>query len=150
MTLDQLRYFQAVCKYNSVSRASENLNISQPSVSNAISKLEAEFGTMLFTRQNKRLTLTKEGATLLELANDLLLHTDHAMQTMTSSPSGLSVDVGMPTTRSGCRVTSQILCSAQAMVSRESRTSAPPMPLSTTLSPRQCAPTTRLVSLELC
>ena len=51
MTLDQLRYFQAVCKYKSVSNASKYLNISQPSVSNAISKLENEFGIMLFVRQ---------------------------------------------------------------------------------------------------
>lgn len=96
MTLDQLRYFQAVCKFNSVSRASEYLNISQPSVSNAISKLENEFGTMLFTRQNKRLTLTKEGATLLELANDLLLHTDHAMQTMKELSDNKVLNLGIP------------------------------------------------------
>ena len=40
MTLDQLRYFSAVCKYGSVSQGAESLNISQPSVSNAIANLE--------------------------------------------------------------------------------------------------------------
>lgn len=96
MTLDQLRYFQAVCKYNSVSRASENLNISQPSVSSAINKLEAEFGTLLFTRQNKRLILTKEGVTLLELANDLLLNADHALQTMKELSDNKVLNLGIP------------------------------------------------------
>lgn len=96
MTLDQLRYFQAVCKYNSVSRASEHLNISQPSVSNAISKLEAEFGTMLFTRQNKRLILTKEGIMLLELANNLLLNADHALQTMKELSDNKTLNLGVP------------------------------------------------------
>ena len=54
MTIDQLRYFQAVCKYNGISRAAEALNISQPSVSNAIAKLEKEFGVELFQRKNSR------------------------------------------------------------------------------------------------
>lgn len=96
MTLDQLRYFQAVCKYNSVSRASEHLNISQPSVSNAISKLEAEFETVLFTRQNKRLTLTKEGTILLELTNDLLSNTDHTIQTMKELSDKKVLNLGIP------------------------------------------------------
>ena len=47
MTLDQLRYFTAVCKYGSVSRGAESLSISQPSVSNAITNLEKEFGVEL-------------------------------------------------------------------------------------------------------
>lgn len=96
MTLDQLRYFQAVCKYNSVSRASEYLNISQPSVSNAISKLEHEFGTMLFTRQNKRLVLTKEGMLLLELANDLLLNADYTLQAMKELSNNKTLNLGVP------------------------------------------------------
>lgn len=96
MTLDQLRYFQAVCKYDSVSKASECLNISQPSVSNAISKLEAEFGTMLFTRQNKRLTLTKEGTMLLKLANDLLLNADNTVKTMKELSDNKVLNLGIP------------------------------------------------------
>ena len=61
MTLDQLRYFRAVCKCDSVSRAAEILNISQPSVSNAISSLEREFDVALIERRRKKLILTKEG-----------------------------------------------------------------------------------------
>lgn len=82
MTLDQLRYFQAVCKYDGVSRAAEVLNISQPSVSNAIANLEKEFGVELFTRQRKRLLLTEEGRVMSELAEKLLLQTDDTIRTM--------------------------------------------------------------------
>lgn len=96
MTLDQLRYFQAVCKNKSVSRASEYLNISQPSVSNAIHKLEAEFGTILFTRQNKRLELTKEGMILLELAGDLLSKADHTLKTMKELSDNKILNLGIP------------------------------------------------------
>ena len=96
MTLDQLLYFQAVCKYNGVSQAAKHLNISQPSVSAAISKLENEFGTMLFTRQSKRLTLTKEGTRLLELANDLLSGADNIAKTMQDLRNDRVLNLGIP------------------------------------------------------
>lgn len=82
MTLDQLRYFQAVCKHDGVSRAAEVLNISQPSVSNAIANLEKEFGVELFIRQRKRLQLTEEGRIMSELAEKLLLQADDTIRTM--------------------------------------------------------------------
>ena len=82
MTLDQLRYFQAVCKYDGVNRAAEVLNISQPSVSNAIANLEQEFSVELFTRQRKRLLLTEEGRIMSELAEKLLLQADETSRTM--------------------------------------------------------------------
>ena len=82
MTLDQLSYFQAVCKYNGISRAAEALNISQPSVSNAIAKLEKEFGIELFHRKNKQLFLTSEGLLMAEMAEKLLSQADDINQTM--------------------------------------------------------------------
>ena len=82
MTLDQLRYFRAVCKYDGVSRAAEMLNISQPSISNAIASLEKEFGIDLFTRQRKRLLLTEEGRILFDLADKLLLQSDDTVRVM--------------------------------------------------------------------
>ena len=96
MTLDQLQYFQAVCQYNSVSRAAEALNISQPSVSSAINKLEKEFNIMLFTRQNKRLTLTKEGTILLEFADDLLLRAENTVKTMNGLSDNKVLNLGIP------------------------------------------------------
>lgn len=82
MTLDQLRYFRAVCKCDSVSRAAEILNISQPSVSNAISSLEREFDVALFERRRKKLLLTKEGQHMLSMAEELLGRADDLRQAM--------------------------------------------------------------------
>lgn len=82
MTLDQLRYFSAVCKYGSVSQGAESLNISQPSVSNAIANLEKEFGVELFTRHHKKLILTEEGLRLSEMAESLLAQADGIVGTM--------------------------------------------------------------------
>ena len=58
MKLFQLRYFQTVCKYSNLTRAAEELHISQPGLSHAIQELEREFGLTLFLRQNKGLVLT--------------------------------------------------------------------------------------------
>lgn len=96
MTLDQLRYFQAVCKHQSVSQAAEYLNISQPSISNAIIKLEKEFGVTLFVRQNKHITLTKEGVRFLQLADDVLASADSATKTMMELSDHKVLNLGVP------------------------------------------------------
>lgn len=97
MTLDQLRYFRAVCKYDGVSRAAEVLSISQPSVSNAIANLEKEFSVELFTRQHKRLLLTEEGRIMSDLAEKLLLQADDTIRTMQELGSNnRSLRLGVP------------------------------------------------------
>lgn len=68
-TLRQLSYFVAAGETGSVTRAAERVNISQPSVSAAISHLEREFGVQLFVRQHAQgLALTPAGARLLKAA----------------------------------------------------------------------------------
>lgn len=76
MTLTQLYYFQAVCKFNSISRASEALHVSQPAVSIAISNLETEFGVTLLKRDNRTFEITDAGQVFLSLTNDLLASVD--------------------------------------------------------------------------
>ncbi|UTD28115.1 LysR family transcriptional regulator [Bradyrhizobium sp. WD16] len=49
MNLQHLRYFLAVMETGSVSRAADGLGITQPTLSLALKRLEAEFGTRLFT-----------------------------------------------------------------------------------------------------
>ena len=96
MTLDQIRYFQAICNYGGICRAAEHLNISQPSLSNAIRKLEDEFGTRLFLRQNKKLVLTKEGTILLGYATDLLRSVEETERTMKNFHEGKALNLGVP------------------------------------------------------
>ncbi|NCU17912.1 LysR family transcriptional regulator [Pallidibacillus pasinlerensis] len=59
MELRQLEYFLAVCKEMNFTRASEKLNISQPSLSQQIKNLEEELGIPLFDRIGKRISITK-------------------------------------------------------------------------------------------
>ncbi len=82
MKLQQLRYFQAACRYGSISRAAERLHLSQPSVSMAIKELENEFALTLIMRQYKGFALTQEGKTFLELVNSLLEHAENVAQIM--------------------------------------------------------------------
>lgn len=51
-TLKQLEYFVAAGEQGSITFASEKVSISQPSISAAISHLEAEFGVQLFIRHH--------------------------------------------------------------------------------------------------
>lgn len=73
--LRQLEYFVAAAEERSVARAAERLNVSQPSVSAAIAKLEDQIGLQLFIRHHAQgVSLTPQGARLLVGARSLLHH----------------------------------------------------------------------------
>ena len=82
MKLSRLKYFQVVCKHNNLTRAAEELHISQPGLTHVIHELEQEFGLTLFLRQNKGLVLTEEGRKFLEEANLLLQQSDYFVSRM--------------------------------------------------------------------
>ena len=82
MKLHQMYYFDAVCRLGSVSRAAEELHISQPSVSSSIRELEQEFNIALFHRIKKRLVLTSEGEYFLSKIQPILSLTDELSQEM--------------------------------------------------------------------
>ncbi len=72
-TLKQLEYFVAAGEAGSITGASERVHISQPSISSAISLVEAEFGVQLFIRHHAQgLSLTPQGQRLLREAKLLL------------------------------------------------------------------------------
>ena len=70
--IKQLRAFCCAVQYSSVSKAAEQLRLSQPSVSLQIQALERELGITLFERRGPRIRLTPDGATLYELAQPLV------------------------------------------------------------------------------
>jgi len=61
INFELLKIFYEVAKEESITRASENLFISQPAVSQSIKKLEGELDGVLFNRSNKGISLTSEG-----------------------------------------------------------------------------------------
>jgi len=66
--IKQLHYFIAVSEQMNFSKAAERLHISQPSLSNAIKKLEHEIGSPLLDRNTRNLQLTEAGEVLFERA----------------------------------------------------------------------------------
>ena len=82
MNITQLKYFQAVAAYHTVSLAAQHLYISQPSISNAIKALEKEFAVNLFYRRYNGMFLTPEGTKLYNATQELLSRYDEVEHMM--------------------------------------------------------------------
>jgi DNA-binding transcriptional LysR family regulator len=74
-SIRQLEYFVAVAESGSIVEAARRLHVTQPTVSGALSKMEAQFGTGLFIRHHARgVSLSASGRRLLPEARTLLRH----------------------------------------------------------------------------
>ena len=73
MELRVLKYFLAVAREENITRAAEQLHVSQPAVSRQIAQLEEELGIRAFERKCKRVTLTEEGRLLRRRAQEMLI-----------------------------------------------------------------------------
>lgn len=78
VSLPQLRIFATAGRHGSFSAAARLLVMSQPTVSEAIRRIEAEYGTRLFIRGPRRLMLTPAGQELLPLAEQAVAVVDSA------------------------------------------------------------------------
>ena len=67
MTLQQLTYLVKVAECGNITEAAEQLYISQPSMSTAISNLEKEMGITAFNRTKKGVTVTRDKKVVLGL-----------------------------------------------------------------------------------
>ncbi len=65
MEMNQVRYFLAVCEHRNFTHAASASNVSQPSLTAAIKKLEAELGGALFIRDRAGCRLTALGKLML-------------------------------------------------------------------------------------
>ncbi|MEI6641086.1 MAG: LysR family transcriptional regulator [Novosphingobium sp.] len=65
MEMHQVRYFLAAARLLNFTRAAIECNVSQPSLTKAIQKLEDEFGAPLFRRERARTHLTELGKAML-------------------------------------------------------------------------------------
>lgn len=78
MEVHQLTYFESVSRHLHFTRAAEELNVAQPSVSQQIRKLEVELGTPLFHRMKRRVTLTEAGELFLRHTRAILQQLEEA------------------------------------------------------------------------
>ena len=82
--LELYRIFYVVAKSKNMTRAGEELFISQPAISQAIKKLETELGGTLFLRSNKGMELTEEGKMFYSYIKDALELINNAEADFTS------------------------------------------------------------------
>jgi len=80
INLRRLRSFIAVAEELHFGRAARRLNMSQPPLSVQIRQLEAQIGTPLFVRTQRRVELTAPGRVLLDAARDLVARADAAVE----------------------------------------------------------------------
>ena len=82
--LELYKVFYVVAKNKHMTRASEELHISQPAISQSIKKLEDQLGGTLFLRSNKGMELTEEGKMFYEYVKGALELISNAENEFTS------------------------------------------------------------------
>jgi DNA-binding transcriptional LysR family regulator len=91
MELRQLRTIAAVARHRSLTKAGDELFLTQPAVSQQIRRLEEELGVELFHRTSRRVELTAEGRVVLGYAERVLAEVDglhHELEDITGLLSG--------------------------------------------------------------
>lgn len=76
MNLRHLEIYKVVCKHMNITKAAEELYMSQPAVSIVIKELEDYYETKLFDRMSRKLFLTESGIKLLSYTHSILKQID--------------------------------------------------------------------------
>lgn len=93
MEIRVLKYFLAVAREMSISKAAEVLHITQPTLSRQLMDLEEELGTKLIVRSSKRLSLTGDGVLFKRRAEDIVNLTDKTISEFTSGNDMINGDI---------------------------------------------------------
>lgn len=93
MDIRVLQYFLAVAREESITRAAEQLHMSQPPLSRQLKDLESELGVQLFIRGSRKVTLTEEGMILRKRAEELVDLFHKTQREVTSPSESISGDI---------------------------------------------------------
>ena len=110
ITLRQLEIFAAIAEQGNVTRAAEELLLSQSAASMALAEFENQLGEKLFSRSGKKLCLNESGRTLLPRVMELLARTAEIECMFASSGRELAgaVKVGASSTIGNYLITSYL------------------------------------------
>ena len=100
MDLRQLRYFAQIVESGSLSKASRQLYVAQPALSQQVSKLEEEVGKPLLNRSSRGVAPTENGLALYHHARFMLRQLDQALSIARKESGAVQgmVSVGLPAT----------------------------------------------------
>ena len=85
MDYNSLKYIIAVDKHQSISKAAEELYLTQPNISKAIQTVEKEIGIDIFTRTSRGVTTTQEGKEFIKKAIKIVKNFDEFTKEFTNS-----------------------------------------------------------------
>lgn len=95
MTIRDLEIFIEVVRTKNMSIAAKSLDISQPTVSHAISQIENEYSVKLFDRISKKLYITDIGLRLYHYATSLLEQFEETVIFLQSSSKSYNINLGI-------------------------------------------------------
>ena len=72
MEIRVLKYFLMVAREENITRASQLLHVTQPTLSRQLMQLEDELGVKLFQRGSHRIVLTEDGMLLRRRAQEIV------------------------------------------------------------------------------
>ena len=93
-----LRYFLAVAELGSFSKAAARVNVTQPTLSVGIAKLEEQVGARLFERTTRRVSLTHAGSRFLGHARRITQESEAALREVAEAPRLKRVRAGILST----------------------------------------------------
>lgn len=108
MDVKYLKYVLAIAKRKNMTKAAEELYVSQSSLSQYLAKLEQEVGTPLFFRAKNELTLTRAGELYVEAAQKVIQIQQELYQNIASLDQRSHIRVGV-TSNFGLRMLSEII-----------------------------------------
>lgn len=85
MELLQLRYFIALAEHQHMTKTSQTIHVSQPSLSNSLSRIEHELGAKLFDREGRNIVLNENGKIALTHAKAIFREIDNMKAEITDN-----------------------------------------------------------------
>ena len=98
ITLRQLEVFIAVAHHQNVSRAAEQLCLTQSATSVSLSQLEKNLSSQLFDRKGKKLVINQQGQSILPKAKNILESTFELKNTLMSTELAGTLTIGASST----------------------------------------------------
>lgn len=109
MDIRVLQYFLTVAREESITKAAEQLHMTQPPLSRQLKDLEEELGKQLLIRGSKRITLTEDGMLLRKRAEEMVSLMEKTKAELASSSENINGEIYI-----GCGETEAISFFAQA------------------------------------
>ena len=98
LNLNNLKYFYEIVNTGNITKASNNLFLSQPALTKALKQLEKELNTRLLIRSKKGIVPTPEGEILYEYAKNIFQNLDKVVKTINQPQEVNHIYVGATTT----------------------------------------------------